>query len=98
MISPIDSLRGQSGFSEIYANIDILAAQPLFVMKFSPFTLKITQIAIMFKLFSNLIPIRENLPPNLNKGFIEPPCTEPGDDLYFELDTDVRPEVWITTL
>ena len=28
---------------------------------------------IRFELFSNLIPIRENLPPNLNKGFIEPP-------------------------
>ena len=26
------------------------------------------------------------------------PCTEPGDDLYFELDTNVRPKVWITTL
>ena len=29
----------------------------------------------MFKLFSNLIPLRKNLPPNLNKGFIEPPCS-----------------------
>ena len=29
----------------------------------------------MFKLFPILFPIRENLPPNLNKDFIEPPCT-----------------------
>ena len=62
-------------FSKIYANIDILAMQALFVMNFSPYTLKIMQITIMFKLFSNLIPMRTNLPPNLNKGFIEPPCT-----------------------
>ena len=33
------------------------------------------QITIMFKLFSNLIPIRKNLSLNLNKGFIELPCT-----------------------
>ena len=57
MISPIDSPRGQSGFSEIYTNIDILATQTLFVKKFSPYTLKIVQITIMFKSFSNLIPI-----------------------------------------
>ena len=30
----------------------------------------------IIKLFSNLMPIRTNLPPNLNKDFIEPPCTE----------------------
>ena len=49
--------------------------QALFVIKFSPFTLKITQITIMFKLFSNLILIWKNQPPNLNTGLIEPPCT-----------------------
>ena len=25
--------------------------------------------------FSDFIPVRKNLPPNFNKGFIEPPCT-----------------------
>ena len=29
----------------------------------------------MFELFSNLIPILKDLPPNLNKGFIEPHCS-----------------------
>ena len=43
-------------------------------MEFSPYTNKITQITILFELFSNLIPIWKNLPPNLNKDFIEPPC------------------------
>ena len=61
-------------FSEIYANIDILATQAMFAMKFSSYTLKITQITIVFKLLSNFIPIGKNLPPNLNKVFIEPPC------------------------
>ena len=61
-------------YYETYANIDILATQALFVMQFSPYSLKITQITIMFKLFSNLIPIWKNLPSNLNKDFIEPPC------------------------
>ena len=32
------------------------------------------QITVVFKLFSNLIPIWKTLPPNLNKGFIEPSC------------------------
>ena len=64
----------KADFSEIYANIDILPTQALFVMN-SPYTPKIMQIATMLKLFSNLIPIRKNLPPHLNKGFIEPPCT-----------------------
>ena len=58
MISPIDSPHGQSGFSESYANIDVLATQVLFVMKISPYALKITQITIMFRLFTNLISIR----------------------------------------
>ena len=65
-------------FSEIYANIDILAAQltqALYVTILLPHTLKITQINIMFKSFSNLIPIWQNLPPKLNKGFIGPPCS-----------------------
>ena len=74
MISPIDSPVDKVDYYEIYANIDILATQALFVMKFSPYTLKITQITIMLKLFSNLIPIQKNLPPNLNEGFIEQPC------------------------
>ena len=30
---------------------------------------------ILFEVFSKLIPIRKNLPPNLNKCFIEPPCS-----------------------
>ena len=47
---PVDKV----DFFEIYSNyINILAMQALFVMKFSPYTLKITQITIMFKLFSN---------------------------------------------
>ena len=29
-------------FSKIYANIDILATQALFLMKISPYTLKVT--------------------------------------------------------
>ena len=62
---PVDKV----DFYEIYANIDILATQVLFLINFLPYTLKITQITIMLKLFSNLIPIRKNLPPNLNKGF-----------------------------
>ena len=32
-----------------YANIDILATQAVFVMKFVSYTLKIMQITIMFK-------------------------------------------------
>ena len=65
-------------------NIDILAAQALFVMELSPYTVKITYITISFELFSNLTPPQQqkkkkkkkkNLPPNLNKGFIEPPYT-----------------------
>ena len=28
----------------------------------------------LFELFSDFIPIREKLPPNLNEGFIEPIC------------------------
>ena len=63
---PVDKV----DFSEIYANVDISATQALFVMKFSPYTLKIKQIAIKFKSFSNLIPIRKNLPPNLNIDLI----------------------------
>ena len=68
-------------YYEIYANIDIdiLTTQALFVMKFLPYTLKITQITIMFKIFSNPIQIRKNLPPNLNQGFIEPPYR----DIFF---------------
>ena len=62
----------------MYANIDILAAQALFVIEFSPYTLKITQIAIILEYFLNLIPIRKNLPPNL-KGFIEPPCRQKNE-------------------
>ena len=75
MISPVDSPMDKVDYYEIYANINILATQALLVMKFSPNTLKIMQIAVMFELFSNLIPIWKNLLPNLNKGFIEPPCT-----------------------
>ena len=75
MISPVDSPMDKVDYYEIYANINILATQALLVMKFSPYTLKIMQIAVMFKLFSNLIPILKNLLPNLNKGFVEPPCT-----------------------
>ena len=48
--------------------------QTLFVIEFSPYTLKIMQITIMFESISNLIPTRKNLSPNLSKGFIEPPC------------------------
>ena len=44
------------------------------MMEFSPQTVTISYITINFDLFSNLILIRKNLPPNLNKGFIEPPC------------------------
>ena len=73
MISPIDSPRGQSGFFRDLCNISILATLALFVVKFSPYTLKIMQITIVFKLLSNLIPILKKVPPNLNKGFIEPP-------------------------
>ena len=74
MISPIDSPVDKVDYYKIYANVDILVMQALFVMKFSQYTLKIMQITIMFKLFSNLIPIQKNQPPNLNNGFIEPPC------------------------
>ena len=48
MISPIDP-PDKVDYYEIYANIDILATQALFAMKRSPCTLKITQIAVMFK-------------------------------------------------
>ena len=41
---------------------------------------------IPFELFSNLIPIRGNLPPNLNKGFIEPPCIASNSDFWQKLD------------
>ena len=61
-------------FYEICANTDILATQSLFVMEFSPYILKIAYITINYELFSNLNSIRKNLPPNLNKGFIEPHC------------------------
>ena len=47
----------------IYANISILVTEALFVMKFSPYTEKITEIMILVELFSNLIPTRKNLPP-----------------------------------
>ena len=53
MMSPIDSARGKSGFFfDIYANIDILATKALFVMKFSPYTLKITHKTIACNLCS----------------------------------------------
>ena len=74
MTSPIALPVDKVDFSDIYTNIDILTTQALFVMKFLPYTLKITQITIRFNFFSNLNPLRKNLPPNLNKGFIEPPC------------------------
>ena len=51
MISPIDSPVDNVDYYEIYANIDIVAMQALFVVKFSPYTLKIMQITIMLKLF-----------------------------------------------
>ena len=56
-------------YYEIYANIDILVTQALFVVKFSPYTLKIMQITIMFKLFLKSYSNTENLPQNLNKVF-----------------------------
>ena len=82
MISPIDSPVDKVDYYEIYSNRDILAMQALFEMKFLPYILKIMQITIMFELYSNLIPIRKNLPPNLNKGIIEPPCIIPDHALY----------------
>ena len=74
MISPIDSRMDKVDYYVVCTNINILALQALFVMEFSPYTDKIAQITILFKWFSNLIPIWKNLPSNLNKGFIEPPC------------------------
>ena len=71
-ISPIDSPVDKVDCYEIYANIDILATQVLLVMKFLPHTLKITHTImckIIFKSYSNT----ENLPQDLNKGFLEPP-------------------------
>ena len=74
MFSPIDPRLDKVDYYEVCAGIDILAKQELFVMEFSPYTVKITQITMILELFSNLIPMRKNQPPNLNKGFIEPPC------------------------
>ena len=45
--------------------------QALFEMEFSLYKVKITLVTIIFELFSNLIPIQKNVPPILNKGFIE---------------------------
>ena len=51
-----------------------LATQALFVMEFSPHNKGNTD-KDHFELFSNLIQIWTNLPPNLSKGFIEPHCS-----------------------
>ena len=48
MISPIDSHMDKVDYNVVCANIDILATQALFVMEFSPYTNKITQITILF--------------------------------------------------
>ena len=42
MISPIDSRVDKVDYYEVCANIDILATQALFVMEFSPYTVKVT--------------------------------------------------------
>ena len=66
-------------FSEIYANIDIFAMQALFVMKFSPHTLKITQLTTMFIylfIFFQISFKYGKICLHLNKGFIEPPSME----------------------
>ena len=47
-------------YYEINANINILITQARFVMEFSPYTLKITQITILFEIFSNLQYIVKN--------------------------------------
>ena len=83
MISPIDSLVDKVDYYEVCANIDILATQTLFVMEFYPYKVKITLITLIFELFSNLIPRRKNRPPNLNKGFIQPPCTLVAGFFFF---------------
>ena len=63
MISPIDSpLPDKMDNYEIYANIDILATQAMFVMKVSPYTLKITQTTILLELFLDLIKIQGKVP------------------------------------
>ena len=74
MISPMGLPVDKVNYHIVCKNIHILATRALFVMKFSPYTDKVTYIMISFELFSNLIPIRKILPLNLNKGFIEPPC------------------------
>ena len=48
---------------------------------FSPYTDKIIYIMVLSELLSNLIPARKNLPPNLNRGFIEPTCISTIDFL-----------------
>ena len=75
MVLPVDKVK----YYVICTNIRILATQGLFVMKFSPYTDKKRYIMILFKSFPNLLPILKNLHPNLNKGFIEPPCICPHD-------------------
>ena len=42
MISPIDSRVDKVDYYKVYANIEILATQALFVVEFSPYTVKIT--------------------------------------------------------
>ena len=78
MISPMDSLVDKVDYYKFYANIDILVTRALFVMEFFTYTVKITWITIIFELFSKLIPIWKNLPPNLSKGFIERHCNAIG--------------------
>ena len=53
MISPIDSPVDKVDYYEIYANIDILATQALFVMKFTPYTLKICKLLSCLKIFKS---------------------------------------------
>ena len=62
MASLTDSPCGQSGLYKIYANVNILATQALFVMKFSPYSLKITQITIILNYYQMLFQYGKNLP------------------------------------
>ena len=67
--------RGQSGLLRGLWKYQYLSTLALFVMEVLRRTVKITYIINIFESYSNLIPIRKNLPPYLNKGFIEPPCS-----------------------
>ena len=90
MISSIDSPRGQSAFFRDLGKYRYLSNASTVCDEIFTNTLKTTQITIKFKSFSHLIPIRKNLPPNLNKGFIEPPCISTHIILWVHLFTGNR--------